>query len=155
MAQVIDAGAVGINIEDQMSGREGLYSIAEQSARLAAVRQIVKTLSVPLFLNARTDLFLNTEPATHDAVALDAALERAEAYAAAGADGFFAPGLRDEALIEALCGRCPLPVNIMLQRGSPTPARLAALGVARISHGPGPYRLAIRILEDAARAALL
>lgn len=155
VAQVIGVGAIGINLEDQISGREGLYPIDEQSARLAAVRQVANTRSVPLFLNARTDLFLNADPAIHDAALLDAALERADAYAAAGADGFFAPGLRDEALIAVLCRSCALPVNVMLQPGSPAPARLAALGVARISHGPGPYRLAMRLIEDSARAALL
>lgn len=155
VSKVIGAGAIGLNLEDRISGRDALYPIAEQSARIRATREIADRLSVPVFLNARTDLFLDADPAVHDAALLDAALERADAYAAAGADGFFAPGLRDEALIEDLCGRCPLPVNIMLLPGAPTAAPLAALGVARISHGPGPYRLAMRCIEDAARAAPL
>ena len=151
---VIRAGAIGFNLEDQISGREGLYPIVEQSARLAAARAAAGELGVPAFVNARTDLFLNAPPEAHDLRLLGAALERAVAYAASGADGFFVPGLRDEMLITQLCQRSPLPVNIMLQPGSPTPARLAALGVARISHGPGPYRLAMQLIEDAAREAL-
>ena len=151
---VVRAGAVGFNLEDQISGRDGLYSIAEQSARLAAARAAAEQLGIPAFVNARTDLFLNAAAEAHDTELLASALERAAAYAPAGADGFFVPGLRDETLIAELCQRSPLPVNIMLQPGSPTPARLAALGVARISHGPGPYRLAMQLIEDAAREAL-
>ena len=154
VAAVLRAGAVGFNLEDQISGRDGLYPIAEQSSRVAAARRASDEGGVPVFLNARTDLFLNADPSAHDAALLDAALARADAYASAGADGFFVPGLRGESLIEELCRRSPLPVNIMLQPGSPTPARLAALGVARISHGPGPYRLAMQLIEDAARNAL-
>jgi len=154
VAAVVRAGAVGFNLEDQISGRDGLYPIAEQSSRVAAARRASDKGGVPAFLNARTDLFLNADPSAHDAALLDAALARADAYASAGADGIFVPGLRGESLIEELCRRSPLPVNIMLQPGSPTPARLAALGVARISHGPGPYRLAMQLIEDAARNAL-
>jgi len=50
--------------------------------------------------------------------------------------------------------RSPLPVNIMASAATPPKARLAALGVARISHGPGPYRLAMKAVEEAARAAM-
>jgi 2-methylisocitrate lyase-like PEP mutase family enzyme len=81
-------------------------------------------------------------------------LERGRAYADAGADGFFVPGLADEALIARVVEGSSLPVNIMASPKTPPAARLAALGVARISHGPGPYRMAMKALEDAARAAL-
>ena len=151
---VIRAGAIGFNLEDQISGSEGLYPIAEQSARLVAAHAAAAELGVPAFVNARTDLFLHAPREAHDLTLLGSALERAAAYAAAGADGFFVPGLSDETLIAQLCERSPLPVNIMLQPGSPPPARLAASGVARISHGPGPYRLAMQLIEDAAREAL-
>jgi 2-methylisocitrate lyase-like PEP mutase family enzyme len=82
------------------------------------------------------------------------ALERASAYAAAGADGIFVPGLVDEALIAALVAQSPLPVNVMVGAASPSNARLAQIGVARISHGPGPYLAMMQQLEQAARAAM-
>ena len=85
---------------------------------------------------------------------VDAALGRAHAYADAGASGFFAPGLKDEALIARLAGASPLPVNIMHFTGVPPRARLAELGVARISHGPFLWRQAMKALAEAARAAL-
>jgi len=77
-------------------------------------------------------------------------VERAHAYAEAGASGFFAPGLRDTELIRELCRRSPLPVNIMVMADVPPNQELAALGVARISYGPGPYRRMMEALKDAA-----
>jgi methylisocitrate lyase len=84
----------------------------------------------------------------------EAALERARAYADAGASGLFVPGVVDEALIAHICEASPLPVNVMAMPGAPSRARLAELGVARISHGPGPYRGAMHWLTDAAKAAM-
>ena len=105
------------------------------------------------FINARTDLFLHSDPATHKSL-LPEALERANAYAGAGADGFFVPGLGDEGLIASVCEASPLPVNIMAwPERTPSASRLAALGVARISHAGGPWRVAMSALEDAARDA--
>ncbi len=84
---------------------------------------------------------------------LDAALERAAAYAAAGASGFFAPGLADEAMIKRLCDECSLPVNIIALPHVPASSALAAAGVARISYGPVPYKKMTAWLEEQARAA--
>ena len=76
------------------------------------------------------------------------------AYAEAGASGLFVPGLSNETLIAHIAEASPLPVNIMASPAAPNRKRLAALGVARISHGPGPYRGAMRWLTDAAIAAM-
>jgi methylisocitrate lyase len=85
---------------------------------------------------------------------VDAALERARAYAQAGASGLFVPGVVDEALIASIVEASPLPVNVMVMRDTPGRSRLAELGVARISHGPGPYRGAMQWLTEAAKAAI-
>ena len=84
---------------------------------------------------------------------IETAIERGHAYAEAGANGLFVPGLIDESLIATICTDSPLPVNIMAMPGVPSAARLAALGVARISHGPSPYRMAMDALAAAAKAA--
>ena len=149
--RAIAAGAIGCNLEDQIIGGDGLYSIEQQAQRIQAARAAADHAHVPAFVNARTDLFLKAPPAQHDAAMVGAALERARAYAAAGASGFFAPGLADEKLMAHLCAECPLPVNIMAMATTPPAKRMAELGVARISHGPGPYRQMMRALEDAAR----
>lgn len=150
-SRLTTCGAIGFNIEDQIIGGEGLYSIADQSKRIQAARLASERASVDAFINARTDVFLKTGAEQHDDRLGDEALHRAHAYAAAGASGFFAPGLADERLIARLCEACPLPVNIMVMSHTPSAKRMAELGVARISHGPGPYRLAMRTLEDEAR----
>ena len=82
------------------------------------------------------------------------AIQRARAYAEAGADGLFAPGLADLALIARLAQASPLPLNIMV--GDPVLPKLslAKCGVARISHGPRPYLVAMKALEEATRAAI-
>lgn len=153
VAQAIEAGAIGINFEDQVVGGEGLYSIEAQSARIQAIRQVADATGVPLFLNARTDVFLKARVADHNAEHLAEAIQRANAYAAAGADGVFAPGLADEGLIEKLCAASPLPVNIMYLPYVPATKRLAELGVARLSYGATPYRVMMEALKEAAQQA--
>lgn len=151
--KVILAGAVGINFEDQIVNGEGLYSIEDQCKRIVAVRDAAKLTALPLFINARTDVFLKTYPMKHDEAQLDEAIRRAAAYAAAGASGFFAPGLRNANLIEKLCGVSPIPVNIMVLPDTPSLVELAKLGVARISYGPAPYRQMTEALKEAGRKA--
>lgn len=142
-------GAIGCNFEDQVIGGEGLHPIDFQADRIRAIRAAV---GPEFFLNARTDIFLKAPRETHDSAMVDEALERGCAYGDAGASGLFLPGLIDEALIERACRASPLPVNIMNMIGAPSAARLAELGVARISHAGGPWRLAMRALKEAAEA---
>lgn len=151
--KVLDTGAIGINFEDQIIGGEGLYSVEEQSSRIASIRETADSKGISLFINARTDVFLKNGPATH-AEHFEEAITRGTAYAESGASGLFAPGLKDPALIKAICDRSPLPVNIMAMADTPPNNEMAALGVARISYGPGPYRQMIEALRKAATEAL-
>ena len=151
--RIIDAGAIGINFEDRIVDGDALYSVDEQSARIAAVRRAADAAGIPLFINARTDLFLRAEPGRHrDHV--DEAIARAQAYATAGASGLFVPGLRDEKLIARVCFDAPLPVNVMFLPELPPLRRLGELGVARLSYGPRPYRDMMAALTAAAKSAL-
>jgi 2-methylisocitrate lyase-like PEP mutase family enzyme len=150
---VIAAGAIGINFEDRLIDGGGLQTIEGQSARVKAVREAADETGVPLFINARTDVFLETYPAKHDEGQLEEALLRAAAYADAGASGLFAPGLRDPELIEKLCDRSPLPVNILVLPDTPPTKTMAQLGVARISYGAAPYRQMSAALKEAFLAA--
>ncbi|HVI99238.1 MAG TPA: isocitrate lyase/phosphoenolpyruvate mutase family protein [Sphingomonas sp.] len=151
IARLAETGAIGCNFEDQVVGGDGLHAIEAQAKRIAAARAAV---GADFFINARTDIFLKAKPETHDAAMVDAACQRAQAYAEAGASGFFVPGLRDLALLERVCRASPLPVNFMAMPGAPTAAEVARTGVARISHGPFPYLQAMQAFEQAARAAL-
>lgn len=153
VGQAIIAGAVGLNIEDSVPGARTLRPVEEAAARYAAARQAADEVGVNAFLNARTDVFLLADGG-HDMGLVEEALARADAYAAAGADGLFVPGLADPALIGAVTARSPLPVNVMMGKATPPVSALAALGVARVSHGHGPYVEAMQALEAAARAAM-
>lgn len=151
---LIAAGGIGLNFEDRIVGGDGLHSIEGQSKRIEAIRDAAETAGVPLFINARSDVFLQTYPAQHNETQLQQALERAEAYAKAGASGFFAPGLRDSDLIRKLCDNSPLPVNILVLPDTPPTKTMAELGVARISYGASPYRLMMAALKEAGEKAL-
>jgi len=151
--RALETGAVGFNFEDQVVGGDGLHPVALQATRVAAMRAAAEAFGVAAFINARTDIFLKAKPETHSATMLDEAITRAKAYADAGASGFFAPGLKDEAMIERLCREAPVPVNIIALPGTPPNDRLASLGVARISYGPVPYRQMMAALGEAATAA--
>ena len=117
VAQAITTGAIGINFEDQIIGEEGLYTIEAQCARIAAAREAADEPSIPLFINARTDIYLKTSPADHTDAHLQDAIHRAQSYAQAGASGFFAPGLRKAEWIATLCEQSSIPVNTGLSLG--------------------------------------
>lgn len=152
VATLIDAGAVGINFEDQVVGGEGLHPVDKQTARIRFIREMAHGRGISFFINARTDLFLREGDQSKHADLVDEAIERGKAYAAAGASGFFVPWLIDPALIEKICGASTLPVNIMMRPGAPDVKTLARLGVARVSYGPGPYRAMMEKLKEAAAA---
>jgi 2-methylisocitrate lyase-like PEP mutase family enzyme len=88
------------------------------------------------------------------AQSVDEALDRAKAYAAAGASGFFIPGLANDALIGRICEGVTLPVNVMVIDGVPSNDRLSELGVSRISYGPIPYISATSALQQEAKKVL-
>jgi len=138
--RLIKTGAIGINFEDQIVGGDGLYETGEQAERISAIRQMAQQTKVALFINARTDLFLKEKDASKHGELVDQAIERADPYASAGANGFFVPGLSDPDLIARICKSVSLPVNVMRPGNAPSRAELGALGVSRISAGPAPYR---------------
>jgi len=142
VAALIAAGAVGLNFEDQILGGSGLHTVEVQVERIKAVRRAADGSGVPLFINARTDLFLKEQDASAHASLIDEALARQSEYTAAGADGFFVPGLTDTALLGDLCEKSSLPVNAMMMGGLKSAKDVAPLGVSRASYGPGPYRVA-------------
>ncbi len=143
VAGVLAAGAVGVNIED------GTRPPAEFAKRLAAARQTADRAGADLFLNARIDTFLAGlgDPDTR----LEATLSRARTYVDAGADGIFVPGVTDAATITALARDIPVPLNVMAGPGAPTVAELGALGVARVSLGPGVAQTAYAAARRAAQ----
>ena len=149
----IDAGAIACNLEDSFPAKGKLRGTVDQSDRIRRVRQTADATGIRFFINARTDIFFQRPPEQHDDALVVEAIERARAYAKAGADGLFAPGLAEITLIARLAEGSPLPLNIMVGDTTPPVRALAAHGVARVSHGPRPYLLAMKALEHAAREA--
>lgn len=146
--KIIRAGAAGINFEDRIVNGEGLHPIAAQAERIRAIKAVATEEGIPIVLNARTDLFLGTDPATHrDKLA--EAREREVAYAQAGADCFFVPGLTEAKLIAEVVETAHLPVNVLMRGDLTTVENVAALGVSRISYGPSPYAQFVQDLHKA------
>jgi 2-methylisocitrate lyase-like PEP mutase family enzyme len=148
VARAADAGAVGINLEDKDPVTRQLFSTEEAAERIKAAA------ASGLWINARADLFIVTPKEQHDTALVDEVVERAKAYADAGANSLFVPYMYDAALIGRLCEKSPLPVNILVGQGIPDIKTLAGLGVARISHGHVPWANAMADLTEAAREAM-
>ncbi|WP_449062359.1 isocitrate lyase/PEP mutase family protein [Planomonospora algeriensis] len=148
---VIEAGAVGVNIEDTV--RDGaapsLRPVGEQAARITAARAAADAAGVPLYINARVDVYLrgSGDPQTR----LAATLERAAAYRDAGASGIFVIGAPDPDTIAALVKGVGLPLNVPGGPGAPSVGELAALGVARVSAGADLAAAAYGLVRRAAR----
>ncbi|WP_067184915.1 isocitrate lyase/phosphoenolpyruvate mutase family protein [Microtetraspora niveoalba] len=148
VAELAALGVVGVNLED---GRPGgrLAPVTAVQERVAAIKERVPDM----FVNARTDTFWlgvtsagdipgAGDPASASGM-LDEALARARAYAEAGADGIFVPAVAEEEHIRALVDGVGLPLNVLFVPGRHTVARLAELGVRRISCGSLLYRAAL------------
>ncbi|MGW5862779.1 isocitrate lyase/PEP mutase family protein [Streptomyces sp. NPDC055239] len=152
-AEVLAAGAVGVNIEDALyEGDAPLRTVAGQAERIAAARAAADAADVPLFINARIDTYLRGVGEGADRV--DLTLERAAAYLAAGADGIFVPGAVDPGTVKALVAGVGGPLNVMAGPGAPSVAEFAGLGVARISVGAGLAQAAHAVVREAARELL-
>jgi len=148
--QVLQAGAVGINLEDGNPGKNPLISpLEDQLEKIRAVADLKKELSLPFVLNARTCLYwLKAEKG---ADLFDAAVIRARAFMDAGADSVFIPGVMSIAEAQALVDAIPGPVNLIAQPGFTDFDRVFNAGVKRISFGSGPIRSVLAHLMELAQ----
>jgi 2-methylisocitrate lyase-like PEP mutase family enzyme len=150
---VIAAGAVGVNFEDSpgLNG-ELLLDADMHAARLTAAREAARAEGVDVFINARIDTYLRK--AGSESERFDLTVQRAHAYVAAGADGIFVPLVSDAHTIGRLVESVGAPLNVIAGPGSPTIAELKALGVARVSVGPGLARAVMAHIRRAANELL-
>jgi len=136
---VIGAGAVGINLEDaDRSGGAPLRDVKLQVEILHAAKDAGRAAELPLFVNARTDIFWKGIGEREDR--LGQTLDRLRAYVAAGADGVFVPGLKEPADLAAVTRGVEAPLNVLATPGLPPVPDLAKLGVARLTVGSGAMR---------------
>jgi 2-methylisocitrate lyase-like PEP mutase family enzyme len=147
---IIEAGAVGCNIEDSVSeGSKELFPIVLQQQKLRAMLEAANRRGVPLVINARADVFLEEigEPATR----AERTIERLNAYRDAGAESLFAPGVKDPATIAQIARGVRGPLNILATVGTPSVRELEKLGVARVSVGSGPMRACMGLTSRIAK----
>ena len=146
----IEAGAAGLNFEDSAhKDTSELYGAELQGERIRAMRETGTKLGVPLVINARTDVYFRTNLPLEEKYR--EAVRRATIYLQAGADCIYILGPKDEAAIAELVQAIPAPLNFLAFADAPPMARLAALGVKRISYGPRPMRYAMAAFRQAAQ----
>lgn len=144
--RVVEVGAVGVNLEDGERGEApGLRSIEHHAAVIEGARSAAAAVGIPVVINARTDVFWLGVGPERDRVGR--AVERGNAYLAAGADCVFVPGVTDRDRIAALVDGLDGPLNVLGGHGAPDISALADLGVARVSVGAGPMRAALNRLD--------
>jgi 2-methylisocitrate lyase-like PEP mutase family enzyme len=145
VARVHEAGVVGINLEDWNVRERDVFPLHVAQARIAAVKA---RFGDTLFVNARTDVYLHGVGAETMRFAL--ATERLRAFAEAGADGVFVPGVHDAETIGRLVAAIDRPLNVLAGIATPPVAELARLGVARVSTGSAPMRRTMAVLRGVA-----
>lgn len=127
VARFIDAGAVGINIQDGSASPDALCR------KIGQLRATALRMGAPLYVNVRTDVFARALAPAHERVS--EVLRRAALYREAGADGLFVLGATDRAEISAIAAGTTLLLNVIAWPGLPPVGELAALGVRRVSAG--------------------
>jgi 2-methylisocitrate lyase-like PEP mutase family enzyme len=144
ITRIAEAGAVGASIEDyDPAGR--IYERDHAVARIAAAAEAARGLGFPFTLTARAENHLRGNPDLEDTIA------RLQAFAEAGADVLYAPGLRSAEQIRAVCQAVSKPVNV-LARAELSFAEIVAAGAQRVSVGGGLTWVAVSAMAGAAEA---
>ncbi|WP_188836709.1 isocitrate lyase/PEP mutase family protein [Flexivirga endophytica] len=143
---VIEAGAVGVNLEDALSG--ALRPVEEAADRVRVVREAADAAGVNLYLNARTDSYLL------GAADFEGTVARAVAYLGAGASGIFVPGVTDLEEVARLTAAIDAPVNILTGPGAPAVPALKEAGARRVSAGSSLAGAIFGHIERATRELL-
>lgn len=146
---VMNIGAVGINLEDTDPETNQLIPLAQQVERIRAIRKLAHRNKLPLFINARTDVYWASDVPPEKRYR--ETLKRLVAYKEAGADGLFVPGLTDVSLMSKLSNKTQLPLNILGGFWITSLDTLTNAGVARVSIGSGIFRAAITCAQNAYR----
>ncbi|MGK5557734.1 isocitrate lyase/PEP mutase family protein [Actinomadura kijaniata] len=151
--RLLEAGAVGCNLEDSDHRAGGLVDAGANAERLAAVRAAADDAGVPIVINARVDVFLAASGVPpQDRIA--ETVRRGRLYLEAGADCVYPIGVGDERDVAALVAQVPGPVNGNTRPNGLDLAKLRELGVARVSYGPRFYFGALDTFRTAVRELL-
>jgi len=143
---LLDAGIAGINIEDFDHRNKKFFSIEEQCERLQLIKHVAKESGVPLFINARADVFAKTNDT--DDKKLEMFLQRGKAYLQSGADCIFALGVKEEEALQTIVQELNCPVNVLFFPGVPDLSTLQRIGVRRVSFGPNLLKIAVAAMKN-------
>ena len=150
---VIQAGAVGFNIEDSLPQHpESLQDMGYQVELISALRELATSMDVPFVINARVDVYLHAIGAPESR--LGETVRRANAYLRAGADCVYPIGRLERDVIAELVQAIEGPINIMGGPQQPPLAELAQLGVARVSLAGGLMSAMLGHLRAVVRGVL-
>jgi 2-methylisocitrate lyase-like PEP mutase family enzyme len=142
--RAIDAGAVGMNLEDRIED-EPLLEFSLAVERVRAARAAADAAGIPFALNARTDAF------SPNMGGLTEAIRRGNAFRDAGATSVFVPFVGDRGTIEQLVQQIRAPLNVLGTPNAPTLKELAALGVRRVTFGSAPMRATLGLVRRMSR----
>ncbi|HBZ69494.1 MAG TPA: isocitrate lyase/phosphoenolpyruvate mutase family protein [Deltaproteobacteria bacterium] len=145
-ARIIDAGAVGMNVEDGTGPPEAL------AGKIEEIRKSAARAGVELWVNARIDVYLRR--LKEGEAAYQEAVSRARRYREAGANSIFVPAASGEALIARLVEGVVLPLNVLAWPGVPPAERLKELGVRRLSAGSGIAKVVLNRVHAMTQAFL-
>jgi 2-methylisocitrate lyase-like PEP mutase family enzyme len=143
---ILACGIAGINIEDGTDPTDLL------AAKIENIKKTAAGLGVDVFVNARTDVYL--QALVPESKRVEETIKRAELYRSAGADGIFVPALADSKQIATIVSAVKLPVNLMAWPGLSNATELSRLGVRRISAGSGISQIIWNHVAQLAKAFL-
>lgn len=145
---LLETGAIGINIEDGKG--DGLMSIDEQCKKIEAIREVAEQYNVPVLINARTDVYLQSDKKNR----IERVVERAIAYRMAGADCLYPILIDNYAAIARLREMTTIPLNVFLLESIGDLRQLETIGVSRLSVGPAMLNAVITKMKNLAEGLL-
>lgn len=150
--RVLDAGAVGINLEDSVEDGS-LRPVDLQCERLRAVREMAAQEGIPLVINARTDVFMGgMEGSQEDKVT--ETIARAKAYLEAGADCIYPITVGDLETLKRIRAETGAPLNVYASASTAPMRELEAAGINRLSLGPGFLKAGLTAMKRVAQGLL-
>jgi len=150
ITKLLEAGIVGINIEDTDARTHTLNAVDVQCRKISLIRKLADEKGIPLFINARTDVYIHTGLFATSEETLNETIKRGAAYKEAGADGFYPIVMSNAADIEQVVKHVPLPINVITIPGIPDISSLQDMGVSRLSLGPSFLKSAPQAMKNLA-----
>ena len=148
--QLLATGIVGINIEDTDKKTNSILPVETQCEKIKLIKKVSQAVGVPLFINARADVYLRGKDFDSPESKFEEALKRGRAYKAAGADCFYPIAMTRQEDIKRMVEQLQMPVNVITIPGIPELNVLNEIGVARVSLGPSFLKIAIKAMKNLA-----